>query len=534
MKTPDNYENIDNSYNDLLEREISKTSLPVVEGSVGDPGPAGNGSVEEMAVKSDGGMDDLWIKNFIKSVGWKPKTRGFYIDGATGYAEFSNVFVSGEIQALTGLIGGWVVSADALKDVAGTVGMSSAVTAGDDIRFWAGHATPSLAPFRVTEAGTFYASSGTFTGSITGSTGVFSGTMSVAGLTAGTISSKDIVLGITAGTGDVAIRAGKTDFTNTETGFILGLDDSDADKPKFYIGSATNYLNWDGSALTVRGVLNADDITAGTLTGRTVIAKTGTTGTNIHIDSSAGAAVFKYNNTSIGSIASDSTASMLYSSNANHLFYTNSVYAGQIDANGITLPSGKEFQFQSGRSLKDGSSQILCNGDFVPSTDEGSNCGTATKKWNEVRAQVLWQQTNTNGSRMVYDFAYIEMNLLPKRLINKRMSGMVMTNGYVPGLELPFKKGSVLKWTSKGLKESEKTNDFVIAIASDKGLPIVLGAEPVRIIGTAKIGDYIVPSNKKGCAKAVNELGNKEEVIGRCLRNKKYTKEGLVMVMIKF
>lgn len=72
-------------------------------------------------------------------------------------------------------------------------------------------------------------------------------------LTAGTILSRDIVLGVTAGTGDCAIRAGKTDFTNTETGFILGLDDSDGDRAKFYIGDADNYMNWTGVGLAVKG-----------------------------------------------------------------------------------------------------------------------------------------------------------------------------------------------------------------------------------------------------------------------------------------
>jgi len=86
--------------------------------------------------------------------------------------------------------------------------------------------------------------------------------MSVAKLIAGTIASQDIVLGIA--TGDCAIRSGKTDFTNTETGFILGLDDSDFDKPKFYIGSSTKYLNWDGSELTIKGAVNA---TSGTFEG---------------------------------------------------------------------------------------------------------------------------------------------------------------------------------------------------------------------------------------------------------------------------
>ncbi len=60
--------------------------------------------------------------------------------------------------------GGWVIGATSLADAAGVVGMSSAVTAGDDIRFWAGHATPASAPFRVTEAGVLTASSGAIGG----------------------------------------------------------------------------------------------------------------------------------------------------------------------------------------------------------------------------------------------------------------------------------------------------------------------------------------------------------------------------------
>lgn len=72
--------------------------------------PATNGSVESMPVKSEGGIGDVWIKNFIKSDNWKPKTVGFYINGLTGYAEFTNVYISGNIQALTGQVGGWTIS----------------------------------------------------------------------------------------------------------------------------------------------------------------------------------------------------------------------------------------------------------------------------------------------------------------------------------------------------------------------------------------------------------------------------------------
>jgi hypothetical protein len=59
----------------------------------------------------------------------------------------------------------------------------------------------------------------------------------------------------------------------------------------------------------------------------------------------------------------------------------------------------------------------------------------------------------------------------------------------------------------------------------------------VRVIGKAKIGDLIIPSNKKGCAKAVSKLEismNKFEIIGRCLEDKKDEKERLIKVIIKF
>lgn len=55
-------------------------------------------------------------------------------------------------------------------------------------------------------------------------------------LSAGSITSKAITLAVSAGTGDVKIQAGKTDFgQETTVGFILGIDDSDSDTPKLEI-----------------------------------------------------------------------------------------------------------------------------------------------------------------------------------------------------------------------------------------------------------------------------------------------------------
>lgn len=65
-----------------------------------------------------------------------------------------------------GTIGGFNVGADYIRDVANSFGIASTVTAGDDVRFWAGDtfANRATAPARITEAGAATFSSMTITG----------------------------------------------------------------------------------------------------------------------------------------------------------------------------------------------------------------------------------------------------------------------------------------------------------------------------------------------------------------------------------
>lgn len=93
-------------------------------------------------------------------------TAKFYIGNSSNYLNWtgSALNISGAITATTGTIGGWTIGSDYIRDTAGVVGLSSAVTGGDDIRFWAGNATPASAAFKVTEAGAVTASSITITG----------------------------------------------------------------------------------------------------------------------------------------------------------------------------------------------------------------------------------------------------------------------------------------------------------------------------------------------------------------------------------
>ena len=74
---------------------------------------------------------------------------------------------------------------------------------------------------------------------------------SVGWLKTGIIISQSITLDVKQGTGDVKIQAGKTDFGDTTSGFILGIDDSDSNLAKLEIGNATDYLNWDGSNVKI-------------------------------------------------------------------------------------------------------------------------------------------------------------------------------------------------------------------------------------------------------------------------------------------
>jgi hypothetical protein len=182
MKTPSDYTNISRPYNNLLERgtqdivnvgsaggssdtttsgaqSVLVTSGGISSGGGGSGGSTNNGSVETMPVKDGGAMGDVWIENFIRSKNWKPKTVGFYIDGQSGYAEFADVYVSGEIEAQSGQIGGFTIGDTDLSVTSGgnTTILSSGATA-----FSAGPTgSPSVT---ITQAGALIATSGSIAG----------------------------------------------------------------------------------------------------------------------------------------------------------------------------------------------------------------------------------------------------------------------------------------------------------------------------------------------------------------------------------
>lgn len=91
------------------------------------------------------------------------------------------------------------------------------------------------------------------------------GTLSVSKLISGTVESQQISLDVVGGEGDVYLKAGTVDTSawTATSGFILGIDDSDSDKVKFFLGTSGNSIDWNvtsANTLTVKGSLVAGEI----------------------------------------------------------------------------------------------------------------------------------------------------------------------------------------------------------------------------------------------------------------------------------
>jgi hypothetical protein len=314
-----------------------------------------------------------------------PGGQGVFWDGLT-------LTVNGAINVSEGgTIGGWRVLTSSLADLAGVVGMSSAVTGGDDIRFFAGHATPSSAPFRVTEAGVLTAASGTVGGWTLGASTLTGGNATLASsgnLTLGTgndvarLSADDATYRLwignaTAGSAPFRVTTGGavTATSGTIGGWTLGATaltsgsgasrvglDSGGSNPAFYAGSETP-----GSApfrVTPAGAVTATNATitgaitatsgsftgsitssSGTIGGWTLGATSLTSGSGVNtrgVDSGGTNPAFYAGSATPASAPFRVTAAgALTATNAD---MTGSLSAGSgavtINSNGITITAG--------------------------------------------------------------------------------------------------------------------------------------------------------------------------------------------------
>lgn len=130
---------------------IDSTSLAVLRKSLG---VVNNLTPEGGAMLGTNCLVNGIVDGYIKSRNYVPGSTGWKVL-ADGTAEFGSVVMRGSVTATTGAIGGFDIGSDYIRDVANSFGLSSTVTGGDDVRFWAGatFANRATAPARITEAG---------------------------------------------------------------------------------------------------------------------------------------------------------------------------------------------------------------------------------------------------------------------------------------------------------------------------------------------------------------------------------------------
>lgn len=147
----------------------------------------------------------------------------------------------------SGTVGGMSITATEIKTSDGLVGLSSAVTGGTDWRFWAGHATPGSAPFRVDENGKLYATGVIISGAITATTG------EIGGWTIGSTT-------LANGTNIILDSSNKKISINSATFGEKGVQlDYNGGTPRAYIGDgSTKFIKYDGTNTTgnFSGVVN--------------------------------------------------------------------------------------------------------------------------------------------------------------------------------------------------------------------------------------------------------------------------------------
>ena len=223
-------------------------------------------------------------------------TATFTIDAETG-----DVTLVGTITASAGAIGGFSIGSDYIRDAADSFGLASTVTAGDDVRFWAGatFANRATAPMFITEAGAATFANITVTGGDISTTGhvIASGATVSGGITASIIGAP--TSGNTGGVVGFAYGNGYGGyFTSSGTVpavFGQALGSAAGNRAGYFYGNgiveAVNIFGNGATALITSGNISASGYTitattfSGALSGNastaTNVAGTGLTGTSL-------------------------------------------------------------------------------------------------------------------------------------------------------------------------------------------------------------------------------------------------------------
>jgi hypothetical protein len=286
-------------------------------------------------------------------------------------------------------------------------------------------------------------------------------------------------------------------------------------------------------------VANCGTITAGTITGATI-------------------------RTAAPAAGVGSSVSLVGGSNEMVRFYYNATQQAFI--RGYTTEGSEETYLRveatSGRYILFKNSYISCDGNFLPSGDNDFTMGSSDRRWSDGRFEDItvddlvvnqsfdppgYGETNLLTVEQKSEFKRIKDRIPQEDEIAKVVNDeKLKREDAYKKLQKQFKKdsktfnitgfekGSLMSWGANGLELSnENLNTRVIAVADHRGMPIVMGAEPIKVIGKVKIHQFLVASNTAGCARALEtEDPPRGAIIAQALEDKKSTGVGLINAMI--
>lgn len=243
-----------------LESVQTKTGSLTVDGNltIGTGGSLRSGKTSYADTSNAGfwmGIDSSVAVIRIGNIG---HTSGMVWDGTT-------LAITGTVTATSGTIGGWTISSTDLSADSGAIGMASS----GSVRFWSGHTTPSSAPFQVSSAGALTATSGSVGGWTIDSSGIRLGS----GATARGIDTGSTAFYAGSATPSSAPFRVTTAGVLTATGATIGGTITSSAITASSL-SITGTANFSGGSLTLPGggqiTSSALDMNSGTMSGLTI------------------------------------------------------------------------------------------------------------------------------------------------------------------------------------------------------------------------------------------------------------------------
>lgn len=170
------------------------------------------------------------------------------------------------------------------------------------------------------------------------------------------------------------LASGKTKFDNSETGYIIGIDNG---VPKLYIGTTTAYFNFTGSTVTTTGIVIVGGAAAGFTISATAL--TATAGGNTTIVSS-GATAFTSGPTGSPTFTVTQAGVMTTKSATigNWTVNATSIYTGTEDHSGYTANAGDMTLYSDGSNASIHANQFYIDNTGSIYATSGAFTGTLT------------------------------------------------------------------------------------------------------------------------------------------------------------